>query len=184
VLTDRIPGFAICSHCAGHRPLAACEGCGLLACRDCRGAGQCITCYRERRARLRRAQRQKRLTEAARNAALFACIATSGVAAVAAAMLPDSALCVSGTPHAVQVARGRVRLVGQAVQHFVEVTGGTCPASLGTLRRAGFLAAPAIDPWGEPLLYGCVDTPSAFVVLSTGPDQIPGTDDDLLYSSR
>jgi hypothetical protein len=155
----------------------------LLSCGDCRGAGQCITCYRERRERYRRVLRRQRMAALSQRAALFACIAMSGAAAVGVALLPDRSLCLYTSPHALIVARGQVRLVGEAVQRFADSHGDDCPASLGTVHRAGYLDAAPVDPWGEPLLYGCVDTPRAFVVLSKGPDQQPGTDDDLMYSS-
>jgi hypothetical protein len=116
---------------------------------------------------------------------VVACVAFSGVAAVGAALLPDTPRNVfASAPHLRIVARGQVRYVAEAVERWSEQHGGGCPSSLQELRAEGFLTegfliAPPLDPWGEPLLFGCVPRPRAYVVLSKGADHTAGTDDDL-----
>ncbi|HEY7956223.1 MAG TPA: hypothetical protein VII38_13065 [Polyangia bacterium] len=180
---DRIPGFAICGHCGGRRGLSACGGCGLITCADCRGDGECVVCWRERLLAQRREARRRRLADLGRRAAVIACVAVSGAAAVGAALLPSAVPDGFGDPHALYVARSEVRFVGDAVTRFSDAHEGRCPASLGELRASGYLLAAPVDPWGEPLLYGCVDGPRAFVVISKGPDRQMGTDDDLMFAS-
>jgi hypothetical protein len=109
-------------------------------------------------------------------------LATSGLAAVGAALLPDHGTAVFADPHAVMVARGQVRFVSEAVVRFSDTQNQRCPASLATLEREGYLLAAPIDPWGEPLLYGCVEAPRAFVVMSKGPDRQVGTEDDVMIA--
>lgn len=180
---DRIPGFAICGHCGGRRKLGACGGCGLITCAECRGDGECIVCWRERLRAERREARRRRLSELGRRAAVIACVAVSGAAAVGASFLPEPPSDGFGDPHALYVAHAEVRFVGDAVVRYSDMHGGRCPASLGTLRASGYLMSAPIDPWGEPLLYGCVDGPRAFVIISKGPDRQMGTDDDLMFGS-
>jgi hypothetical protein len=133
--------------------------------------------------RERRALRRARLERAARRIGVVSCVAFSGVAAVGAALLPDAPQPFGGDPHLAIVAHGQVRFVGDAVLRFTDSRAGQCPSSLRELRREGFLIAPPIDPWGEPLLFGCVEQPRAFVVLSKGADRLAGTEDDVIFAT-
>lgn len=183
MLTERIPGFAICAHCGARRGLGACPACGLLVCPECRGPDRCVVCHCERVERERRARRRAALERAGRRAGVIACVAFSGVAAVGAALLPDAPpMSFAADPHLRIVAHGQVRFVADAVQKWAEVRGGGCPASLHDLRSDGFLVAAPVDPWGEPLLFGCVSEPHAWVVMSKGPDRLAGTDDDVTFA--
>jgi hypothetical protein len=145
--------------------------------------GQCVQCYRERMIALKRAMRRVALRHAARRVGVVGCVALSGAAAVGAALLPETSPVLFSDPHTEIVARGEVRFVGDAVQRYTETHGASCPSSLGDLRREGYLLAAPVDPWGQPLLYGCVEGPRAFVVMSKGPDQTLGTLDDLVFAS-
>jgi hypothetical protein len=145
---------------------------------------ECVVCYRERLIAMKRTIRRERLSALARRAAVVTCVALSGAAAAGAALLPEAPMPSANDPHLSIVARGEVRFIGDAVQRYSDAHGAGCPVSLGELRREGYLLVAPIDPWGEPLLYGCVETPRAFVVLSKGPDHEVGTDDDLLFTSR
>jgi hypothetical protein len=178
VYTERIPGFAICARCGTNRGLGACHRCGLLVCRECRGDGECVFCHREQRAAEARQRNRERLRLVAHRAGVAACIAAATLAAVGAALIPDPPV-GDREAHAMIVARGQVGFVAEAVGRYWSAHGDTCPASLAQLRIEGFLASPPIDPWGEPLLYGCIDSPRSFVVLSKGPDRLAGTADDI-----
>jgi hypothetical protein len=115
--------------------------------------------------------------------AVVACLGVSGAVAVTAALQPDAPLVGYHSARAFAEAGDQLRYVGAAVQRFAHAHGGACPASLGGLRRAGYLEIAPIDRWGQPLQYGCVEGPPAFLLLSTGPDRRAGTDDDLLFWS-
>jgi hypothetical protein len=183
VLTERVPGFAICAHCGARRSLRACSACGLLVCPECRAPDRCVVCHCERVERERRARRRAALETAGRRAGVVACVAFSGLAAVGAALLPDAPpTSFAGEPHLRLVAHGQVRFVADAVQHWSETRGGGCPDSLRELRAEGFLISPPVDPWGEPLLLGCIAEPHAWVVMSKGPDRLAGTADDITYA--
>ena len=181
--TDRIPGFAICARCGARASIAPCFRCGLLMCKDCRGGGECVLCYREQLAAEARARRNQRVRSVAHHAGVAACIAATALAGVGAALIPDPPLPLGTEGHATIVARGEVRFVADAVQHYWNTHGAICPPSLGELRAEGYLLAPPVDPWGEPLLYGCIDAPRSFVVLSKGPDRIAGTADDVAFAA-
>jgi hypothetical protein len=178
VHTNRIPGFAICARCGSKNALAACFRCGLLMCKECRGGGECVLCYREELMVHVRAERQRRLRRLGHQVGVAACVAATVLAGVGAAFLPDPPSPGNASHNAV-VARGEVRFVANAVVHYWGSHGSTCPPSLGELQRQGYLVAPPIDPWGEPLLYGCIEAPRSFVVLSKGPDRLAGTADDV-----
>jgi hypothetical protein len=179
VYTHRIPGFAICARCGGKNALAPCYHCGLLVCKECRGGGECVLCYREELLSHLRQERSRRLRRIGHQVGVGACIAATALAGVGAALLPDPPLPESGEGHSAYVARGEVRFVADAVGRYWDVHGATCPPSLGELRREGFLVSAPVDPWGEPLLYGCIEAPRSFVVLSKGADRLAGTADDI-----
>jgi len=140
-------------------------------------------CFLERKRTALRIVRRMRLRAAARTAGVVTCLMASGMAAVGAALLPDPARPAEGDAHLALVARGELRFVGDAVEHWAESHGQTCPPSLAALRRDGYLLAAPIDPWGEQLLFGCVEGPRAFVVMSKGADREAGTDDDLMFAA-
>jgi hypothetical protein len=175
VFTQRIPGFAICARCGSRRALASCQRCGLIVCKDCRGGGECILCYREELEARQRYQRVRRRKQVAHQLGVAACIAATAMAGIGAALLPDP----PPPPRQSLVARGEVRFVAQAVERYWDAHGGICPPSLGQLQEEGYLLGPPLDPWGEPLLYGCVESPRSFVILSKGADHLAGTDDDI-----
>jgi hypothetical protein len=185
VNTDRIPGFAICGRCGARHDLAPCWACGLITCSACRGDGQCAVCRRERQLAHARAIRQRTLRRLGHRLGVAACVVATGLAAVGAALIPEppGAPGFESDAHNEIVARGEVRFVGEAIDRWSLAHAGTCPPSLGALRSEGYLVAPAIDPWGEPLLYGCVEQPHAFVVLSKGPDHRVGTHDDVVFAT-
>jgi hypothetical protein len=145
--------------------------------------GQCAVCFLERKRAAGRMLRRLRLRGALRTAGVVTCLAASGLAAVGAALLPEPAHPVDADVHLLIVARGELRFVGDAVERWADEHGQTCPPSLSELRREGFLLAAPNDPWGEPLLFGCVEGPRAFVVMSKGPDREAGTDDDLMFAA-
>jgi hypothetical protein len=147
------------------------------------GSIECVVCYRERVAAVRREIRRATVVQVARRAAVVGCVAVSGAAAAGAALLPEARLPVAADPHVTFVARGEVRFVGDAVQRYSDAHGATCPGSLANLRKEGYLLIAPVDPWGEPLLYGCVESPRAFVILSKGADREVGTEDDLIFTS-
>jgi hypothetical protein len=183
VRIDRIPGFAICGCCAGRGPLVPCAQCGILTCRECGGgAGACRACRDDRARAEERERRMQRVAAGLRVAGVVACIGASGMAAVGAALLPDEELVGPTAAHMAIVARGEVRFVGDAVERWSTLHGAVCPSSLGELRREGLLLSAPVDPWGEPLVFGCVDGPRAYVVLSKGPDREAGTADDLMFA--
>jgi hypothetical protein len=179
VHTYRIPGFAICARCGGKISLGPCHRCGLLVCRECRGGGECMLCCREELLARIRVDRHRRMRRLGHQVGVAACIAATALAGLGAALLPDPPLPVSSEGHGEAVARAEVRFVADAVERYFDSHGATCPPSLGELRREGYLAAPPVDPWGEPLLYGCMEAPRSFVVLSKGPDRLAGTADDV-----
>jgi hypothetical protein len=183
VKTDRIPGFAICAHCSGRCRLAACRSCGLLTCAECRGGGQCILCFREREAIVRRFRRRERLRTFAQRSLVVACVGLSGFTVAGAALLPLASPELLSDPHADVVARGQARVVAGAVGQYLDEHSGACPSALHVLSDAGYLVSPPIDPWGEPLLFGCVDQTRSFVILSKGADREVGTPDDVMVSS-
>jgi hypothetical protein len=194
VYRERIPGFAICGRCGVRDGLRACSRCGLLTCRTCRGEEtdrtwlatgevdfECAVCTSERLAELVRVARRRRWRRIGHQMGVFACAASIGLAAVGAALLPDP----QPPPldeHDQVVARGQVRFVSDAIERWSDAHRARCPASLDALRQEGFLVAPAVDPWDEPLLYGCVESPRTFVVVSKGPDRRAGTADDIVFS--
>jgi hypothetical protein len=183
VHTDRIPGFAICARCGGRSALGPCYRCGLLMCRECRGQGECVICRRDALTMRMRLQRREKLRRFGHRAGVGACIAATALAGVGAALIPDPPLVAGNDGHAQIVARGEVRFVADAVQRYWESHAATCPASLGELRAEGYLLAAPVDPWGEPLLFGCIDEPRSFVVLSKGPDRLAGTVDDISFAT-
>jgi hypothetical protein len=182
VYTHRVPGFAICARCGGRNQLDACYRCGMLMCKECRGGGACILCHRDEQAARARAERNRRLRLVGHRAGVAACIAATGMAGVGAALIPDRPSGLGSDGHTMIVARGEVRFVADAVQRFWDTHGGTCPASLGELRKEGYLLAAPVDPWGEPLLFGCIEAPRSFVILSKGPDRLAGTADDVAFA--
>jgi hypothetical protein len=143
-----------------------------------------VVCWRERQAAIRKVLRKQELGNVARRAAVVACVALSGAAAAGAALMPQAHFVTAQDPHLAIVARGEVSFIADAVQRYSDAHGATCPRSLGELRKDGYLLVAPVDPWGEPLLYGCVESPRAFVVMSKGPDHEVGTDDDLLFTGR
>jgi hypothetical protein len=151
-------------------------------CKLCRGRGECALCRRELYAAARRRERRRSLARVGHRAGIGACIAATALAGVGAALIPETPPPSMLEAHTVIVARGEVRFVADAVARWADHHGSLCPPSLGTLRQEGYLMAPALDPWGEPLLYGCVDQPRSFVVLSKGPDRQAGTVDDITFS--
>jgi hypothetical protein len=110
-------------------------------------------------------------------------IALSGIGVAGAALLPGSGLPGLDDGRLTLVARGEVRFVGESLLRYSDAHGATCPASLDELRKAGYIMSAPVDPWGEPLLFGCVEGPRAFVILSKGHDREVGTDDDVLFTS-
>jgi hypothetical protein len=140
-------------------------------------------CFLERKRAAERLLRRLRLRSAARTAGVVACLAASGLAAVGAALIPEPPHPLEGEAHLMLVARGELRFVADAVERWAADHGQECPPSLAALRRDGFLITAPIDPWGEPLMFGCVEGPRAFVVLSKGPDRQTGTDDDLMLAA-
>jgi hypothetical protein len=148
-------------------------------CRDCRGGGECVLCYREELIARARAERNRKLRVVGHRAGVAACIAATALAGIGAALIPDPPLPAGPEGHTTIVARGEVRFVADAVERYWNSHGATCPPSLGELRHEGFLLAAPVDPWGEPLLYGCIEAPRSFVVLSKGPDRLAGTADDV-----
>lgn len=183
MILERIPGFAICAHCGAKQRLRACKGCGLLTCGECGGGEVCVACHRGRLARIDRALRRMRVQQTLQRVAVVACVTLSGLAGVGAALLPESSPALFEDPHMALVAHGEVRFVGDVVQAYSDAHGTTCLPSLGTLRAQGWLLQPATDPWGQALLYGCVESPRAFVVMSKGADREIGTADDLIFTS-
>jgi hypothetical protein len=151
-------------------------------CRDCCGGGECILCHQEELAAEVRAERNRRLRVLGHRAGVTACVAATALAGIGAALIPDPPLPVGSEGHTLIVARGEVRFVADAVERYWNSHGATCPPSLGELRREGFLLAAPVDPWGEPLLYGCIESPRSFVVLSKGPDRLAGTADDVVLA--
>jgi len=143
-----------------------------------------VVCYRERMQALKAAARKQQLGTLARRGAVIGCVALSCAAAAGAAAWPDGPSPSVSDPHLSIVARGEVSFIAGAVQAYSDAHGATCPPSLGDLRKGGYLLVAPIDPWGETLLYGCVESPRAFVVLSKGPDREVGTNDDLVFTSR
>ncbi len=129
------------------------------------------------------AARRARWQAVVRHAGVVACVAACGLGAVGAAMLPDAPPPLESDAHLVIVARGEARFVGDAVDRYAAAHGASCPSSLESLRNEGYLLGPPIDPWGEPLLFGCVEGPRAFVVMSKGPDRMAGTDDDIIFAA-
>jgi hypothetical protein len=80
-----------------------------------------------------------------------------------------------------QAARGLVAEYSQAVLHYRARSGAPrCPRRLEELADLGLAQRPPVDPWGQPLVYRCPgESPEGFDVVSTGPDRIEGTADDV-----
>jgi hypothetical protein len=99
-----------------------------------------------------------------------------------AALLPEIPQSAPVSTQEQTVAEGELRFVGDAVLRYGATHGIACPPSLESLQAEGYLLANPVDPWGEPLVFGCVERPHAFVVLCKGPDRQAGTSDDLVFS--
>jgi hypothetical protein len=151
-------------------------------CQECRGGGECVLCHREEKLARARSERARRMRLLAHRVGVAACIAATALAGVGAAMIPDPPGPMGAEGHTVIVTRGEVRFVADAIERYWDTHGATCPPSLGELRKQGYLLAPPVDPWGEPLLYGCIETPRSFVVLSKGSDRLAGTADDIAFA--
>lgn len=72
----------------------------------------------------------------------------------------------------IELARMQLRQVAAALQHVFTERGGY-PTTLAALTPE-----PVFDPWGAPLWY-CVAEDDAVRLRSSGPDQKPGTRDDV-----
>jgi hypothetical protein len=129
-------------------------------------------CYVERVTCAVRAARRNRLVEWGRHAMIGLCLATSGTAGLGMALLPIPARLESDV--SLVVARTEVRVVGDAIDAYAATHGDLCPSSLLAVDVT------ATDPWGEQLLFGCVERPRSFLVVSKGPDRELGTGDDLV----
>lgn len=75
-----------------------------------------------------------------------------------------------------QEARERVSEVADAVEDYRSEV-GACPTIGEDLVGHGLLEQSPRDPWGRNLVFVCSET--RIVVVSSGPDGAPGTDDDV-----
>ncbi|MEO8178817.1 MAG: hypothetical protein ABI895_08295 [Deltaproteobacteria bacterium] len=75
-------------------------------------------------------------------------------------------------------AHNEARLIRRAIEKWREQHGDVCP-DLASLRGAGLLDAQTdgTDPWGAPFRWACQ---SDTVVVSSGPDHLDGTLDDVV----
>jgi general secretion pathway protein G len=78
-----------------------------------------------------------------------------------------------------QTAELQVRELSNTVQQYL-LSRKTCP-TVEDLVREDFLRKPPVDPWGTPLSLRCPGQHDrdGVDVLSFGPDEKEGTDDDL-----
>lgn len=146
-------------------------------CRDCRGSGECVLCCREEVESRQRLERLRRWKQVGHQVGVAACIAATAMAGVGAALLPDPP--PSPGVHQALAAHAQVRFIADAVERYWDSHDQTCPPSLGQLQEEGYLLGSTVDPWGEPLLFGCIESPRSFVILSRGADHLAGTADDV-----
>jgi hypothetical protein len=130
----------------------------------------------------RQQSRRNHATQIIREASIFGCIVIAGSLGLLAALLPELPQRTSSSMREQSVAEGELRFVGDAVLRYGAAHDAACPPSLQSLKEEGYLLANPIDPWGEPLLFSCVEQPHAFVVVCKGPDLQAGTSDDLVFA--
>jgi len=77
-------------------------------------------------------------------------------------------------------AQAEALVVKQAAEIF-QMRKNACPKDAAQLSAEGFLPPTYNDPWGHPYVVTCSAEKEASTIaaFSKGPDQIPGTPDDI-----
>jgi general secretion pathway protein G len=78
-------------------------------------------------------------------------------------------------------ARNNAALVHQLAEQY-QLQKRKCPKNVAELKAAGFAAREAKDPWGNDFEIRC-EQGGSILVVSSGPDGTPGTEDDITNES-
>jgi type II secretion system protein G len=84
------------------------------------------------------------------------------------------------------VAKGDIKMLGNQIELFALDHEKTYPESLDDLllahnQKRSYIKEPALDPWGNSYVYlpGTDTFGRDYTLFSSGPDGVPGNDDDI-----